>query len=333
MKTVLGIETNVGSLLYPFQQKGFKILGAYDSRNIVKPANWLRNFPGVPLFNSLELPDFDEEVDIIMSQPSCSKFSPLSMKRDYSDVACVDIVPIITRYRPKLFFIESKLGYIDEFPVVDGYKYQLEWIHNYGYGNPQYRRDRLWIMGIRDDVDWRFIPNEKAHENTTASVMADLPATDLPDIDHVHNFQPPFKNAQTGERFTAEEMLEMMKTQGRVTYIAKDGATKYRIGKKIIDPVRAPTITSSTGLFHWEKGKPLTVREMARVQGFPDEFTFQGIPESYKPGAVGKSMPFEFTNYLVDSIMGNGADEPSKMVPDPAKLSLLKLGNLNHLLK
>jgi DNA (cytosine-5)-methyltransferase 1 len=322
---VLGIEANIGSMLYPFQEEGHQVIGNYDSRGIINKDNFFMNFPSSVLYATLD--EMEEaikgvDIDVIVSQPSCSKFSQLSRKQDYSGDICVDLGYYIQKIKPKFAFIESKLDYIDEMPQVNGYKYQLEWVPNWYYGNTQKTRDRLWVMLIRDDIDWEFTPHEQKHSNTVEKVIADLPATDIPEIDHVHIFKPLYKNSITKERLTLDETFEMLKKDGKLSYVASDGTIKHRINRKIAKKEYSTAITGGGTWYHWDKKYPLTVREKARIQGFPDEFSFKGLSATKKDKAIGKSMPFEFTRYLVKSL-----EKPStysKIVPDPFKLSLYK---------
>jgi len=324
---ILGIEANVGSMLYPFQEAGHTIVGNYDSRGIISEENFGINFPDSELFDKVEGLELLDDIDVIVSQPSCAKFSQLSRRdrEDYNQDNCINIGYYIDKIKPKHFLIESKLDYIYEMPKIDGYNYQLEWVSNYYYGNTQKGRNRLWVIATREDIDWKFVPGEKIHSNTVESVIADLPVTDIPQIDHIHIYKPFLKNSITKEYLTLDEAFEMLQKDGKLSYMAADGIIKNRINRKMANPITSTTITGGGTWFHWKNKYPLTVREKARIQGFPDEFSFKGLSNSRKDKAVGKSMPFEFTRYLVDvlgkpTLPGKG----TKRVPEPAKLSIFK---------
>lgn len=324
---VLGIEGNIGSMLYPFQEAGHTIVGNYDSRRLINEENFGINFPDSELYDHLDSLEEIKDIDVILSQPSCSKFSPLSRKsqEDYEDEECVNLAYYIDKIRPKHFIIESKLDYIYEIPEVEGYNYQLEWVSNYHYGNTQKNRNRLWVIATRKDIDWKFIPGEKIHTNTVASVIEDLPASDIPQIDHIHVYKPFLKNSITREYLTLDEAFEMLQRDGKLSYIAADGQIKHRINRRMANPITSTTITGGSTWFHWSKKYPLTLREKARIQGFPDKFSFKGLSETKKDKAIGKSMPFEFTRYLVKLLEGSILpDTGTKMVPEPVKLTIFK---------
>ena len=50
---ILGLEANVGSLLYPFQEAGHTIVGNYDSRGLINEENFGLNFPESELYEHI----------------------------------------------------------------------------------------------------------------------------------------------------------------------------------------------------------------------------------------------------------------------------------------
>lgn len=78
------------------------------------------------------------------------------------------------------------------------------------------------------------------------------------------------------------EIIKLSHAEGRLnTTISDDVRDKYGIRKRalrVLDPTRpSPTITSMPDdLLHYSEPRTLTVRENARLQGFPDWFQFKG---------------------------------------------------------
>lgn len=79
------------------------------------------------------------------------------------------------------------------------------------------------------------------------------------------------------------EIIELSHAEGRLnTTISADVRARFGLRKmalRVLDPDRpSPTITSMPDdLLHYREPRTLTVRENARLQGFPDWFSFRGM--------------------------------------------------------
>ena len=72
--------------------------------------------------------------------------------------------------------------------------------------------------------------------------------------------------------------------------------TLSSIYKKLREDAPAYTVTGSGGggthMYHWAENRALTNRERARLQTFPDDFTFSGTRESVRK-QIGMAVPVE----------------------------------------
>lgn len=93
-------------------------------------------------------------------------------------------------------------------------------------------------------------------------------------------------------------IIKHSRAEGRLnTTISDDLKTRFNIRKKalrVLDPDRpSPTVTSMPDdLLHYSEPRTLTVRENARLQGFPDWFAFKGKYTTGGPLAAARGASF-----------------------------------------
>lgn len=188
-----------------------------------------------------------------------------------------------------------------------GYRVRIEKVYSHEYGVPQ-RRKRVVIVGNRLGVNFQFPASTtpisgtifRNSENTFDSALADLPeahAVDSPSAPNGSKPQGHFFVPQCGINQTRIERLcpgQTMKDlpdhlqhesfKRRANRRVMDGIPSEKRGgapsglKRLIGSEPSLTITSaSTREFvHPSEDRCLTIRECARLQGFPDEFEFCG---------------------------------------------------------
>lgn len=112
-------------------------------------------------------------------------------------------------------------------------------------------------------------------------------------------------------------ILNDVKEGGPIHYVGEDGSEKIRVGSyKGHWHGPAHVLTGGISGFHPRKGLPYTVRERARLQGFPDDFAFYGTVLDQERGQrvwnhdrnmhmvrqTGKAMPIQFCEYVSEQI-------------------------------
>lgn len=179
----------------------------------------------------------------------------------------------------------KKVGY-----TVFPHTYQFE-----QYGVPQARR-RIIIVGFRNDLGIQNFnhakPTTKDNPISCRQALAGI-AKDTPN------------NELTKQSATVIERLKHIKP-GENAFTAalpdhlklslKSGATISQIYKRLKPDQPAYTVTGSGGggthIYHWQENRALTNRERARLQSFPDSFTFLGGKESVRR-QIGMAVPPE----------------------------------------
>lgn len=188
-----------------------------------------------------------------------------------------------------------------------GYRVRVEKIYSHEYGVPQ-RRKRVVIIGNRLGMDFEFpVPTTpisgaifRDSANTFDSAVVDLPAAHEVVSPSALNGTTPqghYFVTQSGlnqERIAAllpgqtmkdlPEYLQHESFKRRANRRVMDGIPSEQRGgapsglKRLIGSEPSLTITSASTreFIHPTQDRCLTIRECARLQGFPDEFEFCG---------------------------------------------------------
>jgi DNA (cytosine-5)-methyltransferase 1 len=180
-----------------------------------------------------------------------------------------------------------------------GYSVGFKEINAADHGIPQTRR-RVFLIGYRDATPVTFPAATHAKEPglalkpwaTIRAVLSDLTTDDS----HCATFSPRklryLKMVPEGGNWRDLPEEIQRESMGRA-YYAKGGRSGY--WRRLSFDAPSPTIltepqNASTALCHPSAQRPLTVRECARIQTFPDEWVFRGRgSDQYK--LVGNAVP------------------------------------------
>jgi site-specific DNA-cytosine methylase len=256
-------------------------------------------------------------IDILFSHPKCGNYSSLNSskkKYDGDHPTFEKIVRGISSFKPKFFLIDNLPKSLLFYPQtwwsekLPDYDVVVEFVSNYGYGNVQKNRDRVFIIGSLKDLKFVFMPSEEKNDLRVRHVLRDLPDLNnerLRDCDQAPGFQP-----HTAK--SVKIVISKLKPGKNVFYKAHGSSIVYsnrkispksRIGLQILNMNKpAPTITGQLGYYRNDTRTCLTCRERARIQGVPDWFEFV-VPSIGKMGAqTGKFIPVEFTRFFTQQV-------------------------------
>lgn len=174
-----------------------------------------------------------------------------------------------------------------------GYKLVPHLYHFEQYGVPQ-RRHRIIIVGISTRIDATFRVPRPTHPSRSEWVSAHEALSDIP--------RWAANQEATRQSATVQERLAYI-NPGQNAFNAAlpehlklnvRGATLSQIYRRLHPDRPSYTITGSGGGgthgYHWDELRALTNRERARIQTFPDEFSFAGGKESVRR-QVGMAVP------------------------------------------
>jgi DNA (cytosine-5)-methyltransferase 1 len=233
------------------------------------------------------------EIDVLVGGPPCQGFSPLGRMNDWDfndprNKLWKHYVRILDVLQPKVFILENvpELLKSSEFQrlrshVAKTYDLDFNVLNAVHYGVPQARR-RAIVIGSR--VCKAALPVATTVRRTVRDAIGDLPAT--PTGKDWHLARNP--TTVSIERYKTVppggNRFDLMRRRPDITpdcWMKKKTGSTDVFGRMIWDEA-APTIR--TEFFKPEKGRylhpeahrPITIREAARLQTFPDGFVFVG---------------------------------------------------------
>jgi len=302
-----------GGLSLGLQEAGFKLLYAFDSnpiavrtynRNLGKhaEAKLIEQITGD--YIKQRLPKGHDTVDLLAGGPPCQGFS--KQKRgahngDERNRLVIDFVQLVDTVKPRYFLLENvamlgqKRGklYTDVVLGKLGETYRL-YAHFYNsadYGLAQ-TRDRFVVVGERRSLEPRFVvPSPTVRKwRTVGSVLRGLPEPPQDYSEHPHyaNHYLAKVTPANIERFSHvpqgggwQDIPMELRLPCHQTVDVRSGGWPDVYGRLRWDG-QCPTITAGFDSFtrgrygHPKVDRPLTPREAARLQGFPDTYIFEG---------------------------------------------------------
>lgn len=336
---LLGIISGVGSMMVPALDKDLRekieVVGNYEWRKYYNTGTFEHNFQADVWPAWGDVPeDAKQDIDIVMSHPECGNFSvlqkDLSKRNEENDIR--EFVEHIKEVKPKFFLMDNLYKSLDVYPasfytdLLPDYDLFFEPVSNYHYGNIQKNRKRFFMVGALRELEFVFRSGEKDwHGKTARDCFGDLPFyEDIPEINHLHvdpkrgaiGWHLPDRSAKDNDGkasyYTYGELAKRFQEAdpGKcLTYLSKrTGTLKHRLGYVRFGwdqhgyVLHGGSNSRAHSHFHPETGLPLTVRERARVQGFPDDFYFVLPEKQWEHLGVkqtGKAMPVEFCRFAM----------------------------------
>src|SRR5262252_6819885 len=206
----IGITCGIGSLLVGARQSGFDVAGNiewrdyYHTRDSAGRNTFTENFPGAVFkshYEDLEPAEIERMMNatVALGHPECGKYSVMSgalrdrvaRLRDPSDIPL--FVDLVAKFKPRYFVMDDLPKSLGAFPMLEYHSrlpdYDLfpEWISNWGYGNVQKHRNRMFMLGSLKSERWAFVPGEASNDATIRSTLEDLgeprPGSNFPNHD------------------------------------------------------------------------------------------------------------------------------------------------------
>ena len=302
--TAAGVFGGIGGGLLGAKWAGFDTIWNYEPRKAFDKATFEFNFPGSTYYTA-DKKTYFPKVNLLLGSPDCKQFSNLGTKRkdrgklhleSLESFDYLKFLRFVLKIEPDVFVLENVPNILKTFWFEDNtlffsgaednpifsmphYRIQSIILDSFDFGVAQHRR-RLFVIGSRKfnpNFDFKTFRNNAKYDRLRE--QRQTPATVETAFDSMRSVY----NHKTA-RHTAERVAGFKRLDFGESYYGTQN-------NKRLDPNKpAGTITSHCSRFvHPHQPRVLTVRENAKLMGFPDYFKFLGT-ETSQLDQVGKSI-------------------------------------------
>jgi DNA (cytosine-5)-methyltransferase 1 len=283
----------------------------------------------------IDLDEYKNQIDIMAGGFPCQAFSFAGKSLGFADTRGTlfyEYARLIDQVKPRLVIGENVKGLLnhDEGRTLSvivselenlGYKVAYKLMRAQFLDVPQ-KRERLIIFGIRNDIASDiFFPVEKDYTITMRAALKGVPKS-------------PGQVYSESKR----KIMELIPEGGYWRDLPEDlqkefmggsfhlGGGKTGMARRLAWSEPSLTLTCNpaqkqTERCHPKETRPLTVREYARIQTFPDEWEFVGsVSSQYKQ--IGNAVPVNL-GYHVGLAARKILGTPAKLAEEPAQLRIM----------
>ncbi len=312
-----------GGFSLGFDAKGFQNVFSVD----IEPSfceTYKHNFPDHRLIQQdiCDLSDEEiaqlkgsNEVDVVIGGPPCQGFSMAgNIGRKFVDDPrnrlFKEFVRVVKVVKPKFFVMENvarlyghnkggtRSEIIKDFENL-GYKVDCKILNSADFGVPQVRKRAIFI-GTRTSSDILF-PEKSVNKYVTVEEAL----TKYPPLNSGEESAIPNHIAMTHSAQMLKKMSFVKDGGGRNEIPIELRPTSGDIRKYIRYKSNEPAVCVTGDMrkiFHYEQNRALTVRELARLQSYPDDFIFKGAKISQQQ-QVGNSVPPKMAEAIAQAII------------------------------
>lgn len=322
---VISLFSGCGGLDLGFERAGFDIPVANEYDKSIWETFKI-NHPNTHLIEGdirkINESEFPQNVDGIIGGPPCQSWSEAGTLRGIEDERgqlFYDYIRILKKVQPKFFLAENVSGMLANRHnkavknIINlfencGYDVSVTLVNAKDYGVAEERK-RVFFIGFRKDlkIDFTFPAGSTVDDNkkiTLRDVIWDLQETAMPAAEKNHHNELAINN---NEYYTGEYSPIFM-SRNRVKSWDEQAYTVQASGRQCqLHPQAPKMVKFGKNDCRFVSGKEhlyrrMTVREVARVQGFPDDFKFvyNSINDAYK--MIGNAVPVNLAYEIALSI-------------------------------
>lgn len=320
---IISLFTGAGGMDLGFKQAGFDIVLANEYDKSIW-ATYEKNHQTPLLKGDIRQFHNDDfpECDGIIGGPPCQSWSEAGSLRGINDVRgqlFFDYIRILKAKQPKFFVAENVSGMlarrhheavqniITSFKEA-GYSVFIKMLDAYDFETAQNRK-RVFYVGFRHDLmidDFDF-PQPIEHKISLKDVIWDLKDSAVPALE---NNRTNGKDCIiSNHEYFIGGYSSIYMSRNRVRLWHEPSFTIQASGRQAPQHPDAPRMTKlAENIFEFDKFKTdsyrrLSVRECARIQGFPDnfEFVYSSVNDGYK--MIGNAVPIKLAYHVANKII------------------------------
>lgn len=314
--TDIELFAGAGGLALGLEQAGFDGL-AYVEINGDACETLRRNRPEWNVIegdvHEIDFRQYDGQVDLVSGGFPCQAFSMAGKRLGFGDIRgtlFAEIIRCANETHPKMLLMENVKGLLSHdggrtFETirheVEKAGYTLQWkILNASYHGVGQARERIVMIGIRDDLADKIAfeyPKPDDRQMTLRDALDGAP--DSPGVSYSEKKAKVLDLVPPGGCWI-DLPQDIAREYMKSSYDSPGG--KRGMARRLSWDRPCLTLTTSpsqkqTERCHPDETRPLTVREYARVQSFPDDWEFAGgIGSQYRQ--IGNAVPVEMARRI-----------------------------------
>lgn len=298
----IDLFSGIGGFRLAFTNLGCECVFSSDIdkyANLTYQANfWDLPHGDITKIHEKDIPNFD----ILLGGFPCQPFSYSGQKKWFEDktkgTLFFDIVRIIKFHKPKMFLLENVKGLkshnsgetlkiIEDTLIRLGYNIHWKIIDSLKFWVPQ-KRERWYCVGFDKNIEFEF-PKGSDKIAKLKDIISEEYNNDrklkLTDFE-ISRIEFHFKSAETRVKHDHSKYAPHTKKgkYGIYSFQKSDGSLRFHVGDVAKTQIQeafyscldtyACTIIANRTPKLWDIKRKLSVRESARIQGFPDSFIF-----------------------------------------------------------
>lgn len=333
---LLSLFSGCGGLDLGFEKAGFEIPIANEFDKTIWET-YMVNHPDTQLIKgdirNIKSEDFPDGIDGIIGGPPCQSWSEAGSLKGINDSRgklFYDYIRILKDKQPKFFLAENVSGMlarrhsqavknIIEMFKDCGYNVSVNLVNAKDYGVAQERK-RVFFIGFRNDlkIDFSF-PEGSTKDNskkiTLKDIIWNLRETAVPALER--NFHNP--NAINNNEYFIGAYSPIFMSRNRVKAWQEQAFTVQASGRQCqLHPQAPKMVKIGKNDCRFVEGyehlyRRMSIREIARVQSFPDDFKFiyENTNDAYKMigNAVPVNLAYEIAVSIKEALTGTTSKE------------------------